>query len=149
MTNDRIKQEPLFSARYGYVAQALQSECVSEELFNKLRFLMQKVLADLPVEEAKHLWVFGLGINVNQRDSPCRPDPSGYVGLAVFQDETEHRTRRDLWWALFDCIEYLYLIKDLPPRNETQNKQLQEHINNALKTGCSAHPLLRDKFTLR
>lgn len=50
MTDDCIRQEPLFSARYGYVAKALQSECVSEELFNKLWFLMQKVLADLPVE---------------------------------------------------------------------------------------------------
>ena len=93
--------------------------------------------------------MFDLRINVNQRGSPFRPDPRGYVGMAVFLDEIEHRTRPGHWWTLFDFIEYLYLIKDLPPRNETQNKQLQEHINNALKTGCSAHPLLRDKFTLR
>ena len=33
MTDDRIRQEPLFSARYGYVAKALQFECVSEALF--------------------------------------------------------------------------------------------------------------------
>ena len=84
MTDDRIKQEPLFSSRFAYVAKALQFECVSEELFNKLSFLMQKVLADLPVEEAKHLWVFGLGINVNQRDSPFRRGLRGYVGIGVF-----------------------------------------------------------------
>lgn len=54
MTNDRIKQEPLFSERYGYVDKALQFECVSEELFNKPWLLMQKVLADLTVEWQVH-----------------------------------------------------------------------------------------------
>ena len=54
MTNDRIKQEPLFSERYGYVDKALQFECVSEVLFNKLWFLMQKVLSDLTVEWQVH-----------------------------------------------------------------------------------------------
>ena len=147
MTDDRTKQEPLFSARYGYVAKALQFECVSEELSNKLWFSMQKVLADLTVEEAKHLWVFGLGINVNQGDSPFRPGPRCFVRIAVFQDQIEQRTRRARWWTLFDFIEYCYLIKGLPPRNETQSKQLLEHINNTLKTECSPHLLSHDKFT--
>ena len=40
MTDDRIKQEPLFSERFGNLAKALQFECVSEGLFNKLWFLM-------------------------------------------------------------------------------------------------------------
>ena len=35
MTDDCIRQEPLFSARYGYVAKALQFECVSEALFKE------------------------------------------------------------------------------------------------------------------
>ena len=53
-TNDCIKQESLFSGLYGYVDKALPFECVSEELFNKLWFLMRKVLADVTVEWQVH-----------------------------------------------------------------------------------------------
>ena len=81
MTDDRIKQEPLFSERFGYLAKA-QFECVSEGLFNALNDV--KKLADLALEEAKYLWVFDLRINVNQQGSPFGRIPGAMSAWQCF-----------------------------------------------------------------
>ena len=86
-------------------------------------------------------------MNVNQLYSAIRPVPGGCTRTAVLQDEKEQRMRRDGWVRLFEFIEHCYLIKGAPPRNETQSRQPQEHINNMPKTRFSAYRLMHNKYT--
>lgn len=119
----------------------LQVERVSDALFNKLWYVLEKQLLEgLKPKDAMHLWVFGMGFSSKERYGPVTSDSFGgqRVSFAKFEARVAQKTKDGEWWAIFDFMEFCLRLR-------AKNDRLEKQVNGILQSEASAYRLVDGK----